>query len=452
MCKTEKEWDEMKTILKNGTVLTRDTANPMVCDGAVLFENGIILKVGKSDDLCAENPEAACIDARGGIILPGFINAHHHIYSAFARGLSIPGAAPSDFPGVLEKVWWNIDRHLMRPMTRASAYMTLIESIRSGVTTVFDHHASFGEIMGSLDEIAQVATELGIRACLCYEISDRDGMEKARESVLENERFETFCKNDHSGLLAAMCGMHASFTISEETMELARAHTQSGFHIHVCEGAYDRDHCSATYHETVVERLARHGILGEQTICGHCVYLTENDRHTLAETGTAVVHNPQSNMGNAVGVTDVLKLVNAGITVGMGTDGFTSDILESVKTANVLIKHMNAHPSVGFNEVMDMTFVNNAKLADRHFGDTCGVIRKGARADLIVSDYHPMTPLSGDNINGHITFGMNGRNITTTICGGEVLMQDRVLTKVDEEKIAYLCTKQADALWKSLGV
>ncbi len=442
----------MKMILKNGTIITRDPQNPMVEDGAVLFEDGVILEVGKTDALCRTYPDAVYIDAKGGIVLPGFINAHHHIYSAFARGLAMPGEPPHDFPAVLEKIWWNIDRHLMRPMTRACAYMTLIESIRSGVTTVFDHHASFGDIPNSLDEIAQVATDLGIRACLCYEISDRDGAEKARQSVLENERFENFCKQDTSRLLASMCGMHASFTISEETMEFARTHTQAGFHIHVCEGAYDRDHCSATYHETVIERLSRHGILGEQTICGHCVYLTDRDRQILAETGTAVVHNPQSNMGNAVGVTDVRKLIESGILVGMGTDGFTSDILESVKTANVLIKHMNQDPSVGFCEVMDMTFVNNAKLADRHFGDTCGVIRAGARADLIVSDYRPMTPLTAENINGHITFGMNGRNIITTICGGRVLMQDRVLVGIDEEKIAYMCREQADALWKALGV
>ena len=441
----------MKQILYGGTVMTRDPACPMVADGAVVFDETAILAVGKADTLRAQHPDAAPIDARGGIILPGFINAHHHIYSAFARGLSIPGNNPVDFVGVLEGTWWNIDRHLTRDMTRMSAYMTLIESIRSGVTTVFDHHASFCEIEGSLDEIAQAATELGVRACLCYEISDRDGAEKARQSVLENERFERVCREDHSGLLAALCGMHASFTISEETMDFARAHTDTGFHIHVCEGAYDRDHCSAHYHETVIERLDRHGILGPDTICGHCVYLTDSDRTRLAETGTAVVHNPQSNMGNAVGVTDVRALMRAGVTVGLGTDGFTSDILESVKTSNVLIRHMNQHPSIGFAETMEMAFENNAKLADRRFGDTCGVIRPGARADLIVSDYRPMTPLTGDNINGHITFGMNGRNVTTTICGGRVLMRDRVLTTVDEEKIAYECRAQSEKLWRALG-
>ena len=441
----------MKKLLTNGTVMTRDAACPMIEHGAVLFEDGVITAAGPAAALEQAHPDAQRIDAKGGIILPGFINTHQHIYSAFARGLTIPGNCPTDFPGVLEGTWWNIDRHLTRQMTRMSAYMTLIEGIRSGVTAVFDHHASFCEIEGSLDEIAEAATTLGVRACLCYEISDRDGPEKARQSVLENERFENYCKTDRSGLLAAMCGMHASFTISEETMAFARAHTSAGFHIHVCEGAYDRDHCSATYHETVVHRLARHGILGEQTICGHCVYLTDEDRAALADTQTAVVHNPQSNMGNAVGVTDILKLIGAGVTVGLGTDGFTADLLESVKTASVLVKHMNQHPSIGFGEVMDMAFVNNARLADRHFGGTCGVIRPGARADLIVSDYRPMTRLTGDNLNGHITFGMNGRNITTTICGGRVLMQDRVLVGVDEEKIAYECRAQADALWRALG-
>lgn len=441
----------MTQILYGGTVMTRDPNCPQIAHGAVVFDGPVILAVGPEADLRAAYPDAAGIDAKGGLILPGFINAHHHIYSAFARGLTIPNNTPTDFPGVLEGTWWNIDRHLTRPMTRMSAYMTLIESIRSGVTTVFDHHASFCEIDGSLDEIAEAACTLGVRACLCYEISDRDGPEKARQSVLENERFEQVCRADRSGLLAALCGMHASFTISDQTMDFARAHTATGFHIHVCEGAYDRDHCSATYHKTVIERLDQHGILGPDTLCGHCVYLTDSDRARLAETGTAVVHNPQSNMGNAVGVTDVRALMAAGVTVGLGTDGFTSDILESVKTSNVLIRHENQHPSIGFGETMQMAFTNNARLADRRFGDTCGVLRPGARADLIVSDYRPMTPLTGSNLDGHITFGMNGRNITTTICGGRLLMHDRTLLTVDEEKLQYECRAQAEQLWRALG-
>lgn len=440
----------MKQILYHGTVFPQDLSNRMISNGAVVWEGDKILAVAPADVLLEAYPDAERIDAHGRIILPAFINAHHHIYSAFARGLSIPGNYPTNFLEILEGTWWNIDRHLDHLMTRYSAYMTLLECIRSGVTTIFDHHASFGEIPGSLNEIAEAAKEMGIRSCLCYEISDRDGKIKSKQSVQENLDFAQYCNKDTSGLFAAMCGMHASFTISEETMAYARERSDVGFHIHVCEGACDQDHCRETYYETVVERLTRHGILGAQTICGHCVYLTDSDRHLLAETGTAVVHNPQSNMGNAVDVTDVLKLFQAGIVVGLGTDGFTSDMLESMKHANVLIKHENRHPSVGWNETFAMGLTNNADLAARHFGGKFGVLEPGAHADIIVSDYRPFIHLDGTNINGHMLFGMNGRNIITTIGHGRILMKDRNIQCVDEEKIMYECRKQSGRLWDKL--
>ena len=216
----------MKQILYHGTVITNDPVQGMLENGAVVWEDGTILEVGASDAMLQKYPDARRCDARGGIIFPAFINTHHHIYSAFARGLSIPGNQPTNFLEILEGTWWNIDRHLTRRMTRYSAYMTLLECIRSGVTTVFDHHASFAEIPGSLSEIAQAAQELGVRACLCYEISDRDGPEKARQSVQENVDFARACQANTTGMLAALCGMHASFTISEQTMELARQQTE----------------------------------------------------------------------------------------------------------------------------------------------------------------------------------------------------------------------------------
>lgn len=440
----------MKYILYGGTVMTGGKQNRMIENGAVVWENNKIIAVDNQKTLLDKFPDAERINANGGIIFPAFINAHHHIYSAFARGLSIPNNTPSNFVGVLEGTWWKIDRHLTRSMTRYSAYMTLLECIRSGVTTVFDHHASFGEIEGSLSEIAQASTELGVRSCLCYEISDRDGEEKSKQSVLENVRFAKECESDSTGLLKALCGMHASFTISEKTMAFAREQMDFGFHIHVCEGSYDRDDCERLYHESVISRLKRHDILGEKTICGHCVYLTPQDRELLAQTNTAVVHNPQSNMGNAVGVTDVLSLFNSGVTVGLGTDGFTSDMLESMKHSNVLIKHENKHPSVGWNETFDMALGNNALLASRHFGGVFGELKTDAHADIIVSDYKPFTPLKAENFQGHMLFGMNGHNITTTIGNGKILMKNREILCADEEKIRYESQKQSKELWNIL--
>ena len=157
-------------IIGNGRVITRDEENPFIENGAVAMDGNTIVMVGNTEDVKKIYPEAEFTDAKGGVIMPAFINAHEHIYSAFARGLSIKGYNPQGFLDILDGMWWTIDRHLTLEQTKLSAYATYIDSIRNGVTTVFDHHASFGHITGSLHAIEEAATDLGIRTCLCYEI------------------------------------------------------------------------------------------------------------------------------------------------------------------------------------------------------------------------------------------------------------------------------------------
>ena len=207
-------------VIGNGRMITRDASSAFFENGAVAMDGNTIKMVGVTDEVKKTYPDAEFVDAHGGIIMPAFINAHEHIYSAFARGLSVNGYAPKGFLDILDGMWWNIDRHLTLEQTKLSAYATYIDSIKNGVTTVFDHHASFGHITGSLSAIEEAAKDLGVRTCLCYEISDRDGMEKSRESVMENVNFIKHAQQDDSDMLAAMMGMDASFTISDETMEL----------------------------------------------------------------------------------------------------------------------------------------------------------------------------------------------------------------------------------------
>ena len=183
----------------------------MVTDG------GKIVEVGTTADLKAKYPQAEFVDARGGVIMPGLINAHTHIYSALARGLSIDGFNPTNFLEVLDGQWWYIDRNLDLEATKASAQALVIDSIKQGVTTIFDHHASFCEVPGSLMRIAEVTREFGMRACLCYEVSDRDGEEKSLQSVQENKDFIDYCEQNPSDMLKAMFGGHALFTISDKT-------------------------------------------------------------------------------------------------------------------------------------------------------------------------------------------------------------------------------------------
>ena len=170
-------------LIANGKVITRDDAMPYIENGGVVVEGTKIIELGETAALKAKYPDAEFIDAKGNVIMPAFINVHSHIYSALARGLSIKGYNPTNFYEILDGMWWAIDRNLDLEGTRYSAYTTFIDSIKTGCTTLFDHHASFCEIPGSLFTIEEVAKELGVRACLCYEVSDRDGEEKCRQAI-----------------------------------------------------------------------------------------------------------------------------------------------------------------------------------------------------------------------------------------------------------------------------
>lgn len=443
----------MMLVIGNGKLFTRNDEMPFVENGAVAIEGTKIAAVGETEAIKKQYRDAEFIDAKGGVIMPAFINTHEHIYSAMARGLSIKGYNPKGFLDILDGQWWTIDRHLTLEQTKYSAVETLISCIRNGVTTVFDHHASFGQIGGSLFTIADVAKELGVRACLCYEISDRDGMDKARESVMENAEFIRYALKDDTDMIAGMMGMHAQFTISDATMELAAANKpdEVGYHIHVAEGIEDLHDCLKKYGKRIVDRLMDFNILGEKTLLGHCIYINPHEMDLIKDTNTMVVHNPESNMGNACGCPPTMELVHRGILTGLGTDGYTHDMIESYKVANVLHKHHLCDANAAWGEVPKMLFENNAAIANRYFKAPLGVLKEGAAGDVIVVDYNPPTQLDASNINGHILFGMTGRDVVTTVANGRVLMKDREIEVIDVEEAMAKCREESAKLWHSIN-
>ena len=436
-------------LIGNGRLFTRDPQRPYIPDGAVVTDGAVIAAVGATAELKAKYPQAQFVDAQGQLIMPAFINAHTHIYSGLARGLSINGYNPTNFYEILDGMWWKLDRELTLEDTKASAYATYLECIRNGVTTVFDHHASYKEIPGSLFAIADAAKEMGVRSCLCYEVSDRDGEAKCDEAIKENADFITHCAENPDPMLAAMFGMHALFTISDKTFEkCVKANDgRTGYHIHICEGLNDVVDSRDNYHMLPVERLEKWDILGEKTILGHCIHLTDPEIDKIAATDTMVVNNPESNMGNAVGCSPVLKMFDKGILLALGTDAYTHDMLESLKVALTIQRHNAGMPNVGWNEVTTMLFKNNAKVAEKYFDTNLGVIKEGAAADIIVMDYLPFTPISGDNLDGHMIFGMNGRQCRTTMANGRLLYKDRQFVDIDEEKLSAEIFATAEKLW-----
>ena len=444
-------------LVGNGRVITRDAANPYIEDGAVLIEGDSIVAVGKEADLKAQAVGASYVDAHGGVIMPGLVNCHTHIYSGLARGLAIKGCNPTNFLENLEQQWWKIDDNLTLDGTRASAYATILDSLRDGVTTIFDHHASFGEIPGSLFAIKDVAEELGIRSCLCYEVSDRRGTEKRDQSIKENADFARWAadaRKDGNHMVAAMFGGHATFTLSDETMDMmAEANDGlTGFHIHVCEGMNDVwDSRLNRGGISPIERLLQHDLLGPDTMLAHCIHVTPAEMDMIKESGTWLVNNPESNMGNAVGCAPVLEFFRRGIPVCMGTDAYTHDMLESLKVFLIIQRHNAAMPNVGWCEAMTMLFENNAKMASKYFDRKLGVLEAGAAADVIVMDYKPFTPLSEENIDGHMLFGMMGKNCRTTIINGRVLYKDREFVGIDEDKINAWTMAESKKLWSTLN-
>ncbi|MBO7632900.1 MAG: putative aminohydrolase SsnA, partial [Lachnospiraceae bacterium] len=350
-------------------------------------------------------------------------------------------------------MWWTIDRNLTLEGTRYSAAATYIDCIKNGCTTIFDHHASFGEIPGSLFAIAEESKKYGIRSCLCYETSDRDGEEKCNQAIKENVDFINYCEQDDSDMLAGMFGMHAQFTLSDKTLDKCASALpgDAGYHIHVAEGIEDLHDCLHKYGKRIDDRLMDHNILGPHTILGHCIYVNDHEMDLIKETDTMVVHNPESNMGNAVGCPPTLKIMSKGILTGLGTDGYTNDMFESMKVANVLHKHNLCDPTVAWSEVPQMLFENNAEMGRRFFKTPFGRLIPGYSADVITLDYNPLTPLSGDNCNGHILFGISGRYVTSTICAGRVLMKDREVLGVDEEKFYADCRQASKKPWDSIN-
>lgn len=424
-------------------------------DGALLIENGRIAALGPTAEISARSPGVEWWDAGGQLLLPASICAHTHFYGAFARGMAIPGEAPRNFPQILERLWWRLDKALTPEDVRYSARVCLLDAVRHGTTTLIDHHASPNAIEGSLDVIAEAVRQAGVRVALCYEVTDRDGPERARAGIAENVRFARALAEHPPPLLAASFGLHASLTLSNETLAecvSAAGPLGLGFHVHVAEDRADQEDALRRFGKRVVHRFHEAGILGPRTLACHCVHLDESEIRVLAETGTWVTHQPRSNMNNAVGVAPVEAMLRAGVRVGLGNDGFSNQMLAEMKAVYLVHKLAQGDPrSMPGDLVMRLAYDNNAELVRIFWPDLIlGEIRPGASADLVLLDYHPTTPLTAGNLPWHLLFGVEASAITATVCAGRVLMRDRRLLTLDEEEITARSRELAAQLWRRI--
>ncbi len=438
-----------KKIIGNGRLITSGDNNQIIEDGAVYIEDNLIKDFGDSKSIQGKYSDAEFIDADGKVIMPGLVCAHHHLYSTFACGISAETAY--NFVEILEKLWWRLDRALKLDDVYYSSLIPLIKCIRSGTTTIIDHHASPTAIKGSLDRIAEATKKIGVRAALCYELTDRGGKEEANQGIEENISFIERYGNYQDDMLSALFGMHASMTLSDETMKeavKAMDGLDAGYHIHVAEDKSDVEDSLKKYNKRVVQRLYDLGILGEKSITAHCIHIDDKEVELLAKTKTNAVNNPSSNMNNAVGASDILNLMKKGVMVGLGTDGMTSNMFEEVKTAYLIQHHTKQDPTVAFVEAVDMLLKNNPKIASKYFKHKVGVIEKDAYADIIIVDYYPYTPFSIDNFYGHFMFGISSMPVDTTIINGKILMKNKNIVGIDKKSIYRDALNFSKDVWK----
>jgi putative selenium metabolism protein SsnA len=439
-------------LITNATLVTWSTPNQILPNHSIYIEEDRIREIGPSSRLEAQYPKAKKLDAGGQLVMPGSICAHTHFYGAFARGMPVPGAAPSDFPEILEKLWWPLDKSLQDEDVRYSALISLVDAVKHGTTTLIDHHASPNAVDGSLDVIAEAVDRAGLRAVLCYEVTDRDGPEKATAGIRENVRFLSRLKARPHPRLAGTFGLHASLTLSGATLQACRAAVPegTGFHIHAAESDADEYDSLNKSNLRVIDRLLNHEILGPRSIAAHCVHIDAREIEILAQTGTWVSHQPRSNMNNAVGAAPVESMLRAGVKVCLGNDGFSNAMWEEWKAAYLLHKVWNRDPRrLSGNDAAQMAIQNNSALAGMFFADApLGLIVPGALADLIFVDYQSPTPVMAGNLPWHIIFGFQPGMVTTTIVAGKVLMRDRRLLTLDEAEIAARARELSPKVWK----
>jgi cytosine/adenosine deaminase-related metal-dependent hydrolase len=364
------------------------------------------------------------LDASGCLVMPGLVIAHTHLYAALARGMAAPPDPTRSFQEILERVWWRLDAALDENSLRASAEEALLDAALSGATVVIDHHESPSFIEGSLDVLAQAARTVGVTVALSYGATDRHGPKGAADGLAE-------CERAIQEGLPAMVGLHAGFTVSDETLwaaaDLARR-KGAWLHVHVAENRCDMES---------FERLDRVGAIGPRTLLAHGVHLSPGERARVEEAGAWIAHNPRSNLQNAVGYADVRTL---GSRVALGTDGMDGDLFTEARVAHLCAREAYG-PEGGIDAVS--LLANSQRLADAAVGPRPG--------DWIVLEYDPPTPLTAANLAGHVLFGLGTRHVRDVVVNGEAIVEGRRSVRVDGARVHARSREQAVRLWERMA-
>ncbi|PKL81913.1 MAG: hypothetical protein CVV24_12810 [Ignavibacteriae bacterium HGW-Ignavibacteriae-3] len=403
--------------------------------GDITISGGVISKIkAKNFQTYLKNPEKVqknSFNARGRVMTLPLVNFHDHIYSRLAKGLPLTGDF-GNFQNVLHNLWWKLDRALDKDMITASAQMAAMESIRNGVTYIFDHHSSQNKISGSLTTIKNTLHEFGLRGVLCFESTDRNGTEKAMAGLSENKNFFTSQLN---GDFHGMLGLHASFTLSNDLLReahLVQNQFDLGIHIHVAEDDSDNKLSVEFTGKKPIRRLRSFKLINSKSILVHGVHLSKNDFIKISEVDGALAFCPDSNLNNSVGLPQFGEIPKS-ISFLTGTDGMHSNVARSMKQLFLLARGQE-NSFDDSTALIKKIYSDQITFAKRYFHDF-PLLQQGERADMVLWDYVPPTPLKKDNFWGHYIYGILEYPVHSVLQNGEFLMKEFKFVDVNESKI-----------------
>lgn len=432
-------------ILKNARRIVLDPA--LIESGDVRIDKGKVVESGTG---LVPGPGEELTDLGGKLLLPGFVCAHTHLYSSLARGMPGPKSTPRNFLEILKSVWWKLDRALDEESIYSSALVGAIEALQCGTTTLIDHHSSPRCIPGSLDIVREAVEQVGIRAVLCYEVTDRGGRNERDRGLEENDRFIRAAASHPS--FRGLVGAHASFTLSDDSLrlcgEMAGNH-KTGVHIHVAEDMCDVKDARKRRTKGVVDRLRSHGVLNSRALLAHCIHLVPREFRALEKAECWQVHNPRSNMNNNVGHAPLHLF---GDRAALGTDGFPADMFEEARVG-FFRNQEDAEVRGAKNKKPSLTKLLSGghALVSEIFGKTFGSFKRGAVADFVVLDYNSPTPLTRENISGHFLFGMRSAMIVSVMVGGKWVMKEKQVVGVNLQESYAKASEAAARLWRRMN-
>jgi len=432
----------------HGCILTMNPELPVIPDGFICVEGTQIHSVGSMSELPGTPDSSQAEDMGGKILMPGMVCTHSHFYGQLIRGMAVQFTL-RNWQQVLSRLWWNVDRCLDEEMTYASALMGLKEGLLCGVTSFVDHHASPSFCTGSLDILEQAVKQAGARAILSYEVSDRNGAASCKEGLLENVRFIEKCRGrDDKDTVRAMFGLHALYSLSTDTLHAAAEAEKPynvGFHIHCAEDRADVVDAYRNYDMHTVEELLVCGIIREKTILAHFVHTQKPEWEIVRKAGASIAHNPQSNASNAVGICPVSDMLNDGVHVALGGDGFYYDLFQELNLAMLLQKLKTGDPrAMGSEQLQELAFTNPYRVISNAFGKSFGILKAGYQADFIAVDYDAPTPIHKNNYMSHLVSAFTG-HVTDSVIAGRRIVQARTVLGLSPDT-AEFCRRQAARL------